>query len=480
MDREGLSQAQDQRGQSKWPWHWLVRLLLLGIAWLALWRISALMEYAPHASIWFPPAGLSFAAFLVLRLRALPVILICSIVATVWADAMYATGLPLTEQLRGGVLFGLVHCAAYLTGAVILRRVIERSSSDGLPAIIIAFLVLAAGSALLAALLGVRTLDYAGMIDMTADTNLWLPWWIGDMAGAIVLAPLFAGLLIRNDTTMPAWLYSLQLNGTVARRLHWFGKLAVLAGLLSLVMTATARFGPTELLAFAVFFLIIPQMWITYTESALRVAVSLAVFCTLTAIWVAVFGLIEQAMVYQFAITVIAASTYFGLTVPVLTDHNRKLRQLADTDTLTGVSSRRSFFEQGRIELARARRRGQAASLCLLDLDHFKTVNDELGHSAGDQALISVAETIRQALRANDLLGRFGGDEFMMLLTDCSADCARKKSETLSRQMARAEVPGSSRRLAATFSVVEIQPAETLEAAFERADAALLAIKRER
>jgi len=456
----------------------IVQAVLLGLAWLALWRLSALMEYAPHASIWFPPAGLSFAALLVIGLRALPVLLVCCIVATFWSDSIYGFEQTWQQALVGGMLFGAAHCIAYGFGATVLRRLMKRNDTERLPIIIIAFLVLASVSALLAALLGVQALLAAGTVAATGVAELWAPWWIGDMAGAVVLAPLFAGLLVRSDPVLAGRLRArgILVPGTPA--VAWMLKTGLVAVLLSAIMLVTAQFPDSELLAFAVFFMIIPQMWIAYTEDALRVASSLAIFSVVVALWVDLLGLMDQAMIYQFAITVVAASCYFGLAVPVLADHNRRLRRMLDADALTGVNSRVYFFERAQFELARARRRELPVSLILFDIDRFKRINDELGHTAGDQALVSVSKQIRESLRTEDLVGRFGGDEFMVLLTGSAISLALETAERLRNDLHTIPIGEGRDTLTASFSVVEVAGGESLSDAFERADANLLAAKR--
>lgn len=456
----------------------LAQAVLLGLAWLTLWRLSALMEYAPHASIWFPPAGLSFAALLVIGLRALPVLLVCCIVATFWSGAMYGIEQTWQHTLLGGILFGVAHCIAYGFGAMTLRRLLQRTDTERLPFVIIAFLVLASVSALLAALLGVQALVASGTIARIGVAELWAPWWIGDMAGAVVLAPLFAGVLAVSDRAFWGRLRARGILEPGTSTLAWLAKTGLVAALLSVVMLVTAQFPGSELLAFAVFFMIIPQMWIAYTEDALRVAGSLAIFSIVVALWVDVLGLMDQAMVYQFAITVIAASCYFGLAVPVLADHNRRLRRMLDADALTGVHSREYFFERAHFELARARRRELPVSLILLDIDRFKRINDELGHTAGDQALVSVGQTVRVSLRTEDLVGRFGGDEFMVLLTGSAIPLALETAERLRKDLNTIRVGEGPGGLTASFSVVQIADDEGLSDAFERADANLLVAKR--
>ncbi len=448
------------------------------LAWIFLWRVSAVMEYAPHASIWFPPAGLTLAAFLVHGLRATVAVAPAAVIVTFWAAALYGLDQAFSETLLGGVLFAFAHCAAFGAGALVLRWLGRRRPGPSLPAFVIAFLVVASASALLAATLGIEALVLGGSLERPQSVGLWLPWWIGDMAAAVALTPFFAGLLGAGHDLALRWFPIIDLPATRAALGPWLGKLVSLLLLLAFIMVFTAVFGRDELLAFAVFFLIIPQMWITYTESAFRVAVSLVMFSTAIALSVGLLGLDEQAMVYQFAITVIAASTWFGLAVPTLVEQNRRLRKITEADDLTGVTSRSYFFERSREELDILRSRGASAALVIFDIDRFKEINDQYGHFAGDATLRRVAEAIGKKLRHEDLFGRFGGDEFMVLMRECTGRRAFERAEELRLAMHDIQLPQLDATLSGTFSVVEIGPAESITRAFDRADTLLLEAKR--
>src|SRR5690606_32414417 len=119
-----------------------------------------------------------------------------------------------------------------------------------------------------------------------------------------------------------------------------------------------------------------------------------------------------------------------GLVVRQLT-RMRRLREMAATDPLTGVANRRSIEQHGDEAVARARASGLPLCVLALDVDHFKTINDNHGHPCGDQVLARIAGACRDALRHFDLLGRTGGEEFLVLLPDTRLERALSIAERL-------------------------------------------------
>ena len=120
---------------------------------------------------------------------------------------------------------------------------------------------------------------------------------------------------------------------------------------------------------------------------------------------------------------------------------NLRLEELSVTDGLTGVFNHRKLQESVAEEISRARRLGHPLCLAMADLDHFKRLNDSLGHQAGDEALRLFAEWLRQSVREVDVVGRYGGEEFLIVLVNCDlndglavAEKLRKRVETKSRQ----------------------------------------------
>lgn len=113
----------------------------------------------------------------------------------------------------------------------------------------------------------------------------------------------------------------------------------------------------------------------------------------------------------------------------------RRERELARSDALTGLANRRLFVQRCDIELERSRRYGHSLGMLYLDLDNFKQLNDRLGHAAGDQALIAVAEALRDVTRSADLVARLGGDEFAVLLVEVDIQSASHTTSRISEEV---------------------------------------------
>ncbi|MCE5182441.1 MAG: diguanylate cyclase [Betaproteobacteria bacterium] len=134
---------------------------------------------------------------------------------------------------------------------------------------------------------------------------------------------------------------------------------------------------------------------------------------------------------------------YFVAQIQDITERKALLDTLelqASQDFLTGLSNRRHFMEQGEVELARAQRHNNTLSLFMLDIDHFKTINDTYGHKAGDVVLQKLSDILRETLRTVDVIGRIGGEEFAVLLPDTDLQEAIEVAERLRQVVAGADV----------------------------------------
>ncbi|MDR5864572.1 diguanylate cyclase [Halomonas campisalis] len=156
-----------------------------------------------------------------------------------------------------------------------------------------------------------------------------------------------------------------------------------------------------------------------------------------------------------------------------------QLGRLAYTDSLTGVLNRRAFFERGADVHAQARRQRRTLPVAMLDLDHFKQLNDRFGHAAGDLALQFFAEVCRESLRPYDLLGRLGGEEFALLLVDTEVDDAWVILDRLREAVGAIELDlgGHGVRFSVSIGLACLPPEGSLEATLSAADQALYQAK---
>jgi len=138
-------------------------------------------------------------------------------------------------------------------------------------------------------------------------------------------------------------------------------------------------------------------------------------------------------------------------------------RQLARTDTLTGVGNARAFYEAADAEIARARRYQRPFTAAYVDLDDFKTVNDRLGHTAGDAVLRSVARAIGGVLRKSDLVARIGGEEFCILLPETATGPARVVVQKLREALADVVVAHGWRLTASIGVVTYLVPPQSVD-----------------
>lgn len=157
-----------------------------------------------------------------------------------------------------------------------------------------------------------------------------------------------------------------------------------------------------------------------------------------------------------------------------------ELRRIAERDHLTGAFSRRGFLAQIEKEIERFRRSQQSSILAVMDLDHFKLVNDRFGHPAGDAVLKAVAATCTKQLRENDAFGRLGGEEFGILLSGTSEAGGLAAVEKIRRAIEKQVIPiAGGLRVTASFGLAELHPrTATAGNWIETADEALYSAKR--
>lgn len=150
-----------------------------------------------------------------------------------------------------------------------------------------------------------------------------------------------------------------------------------------------------------------------------------------------------------------------------------QLESLAERDPLTGVLNRRGFYSRMTAELSRAIRDHQPLCLLLLDIDHFKRINDQFGHDAGDKCLVNVVNCLNRLLRKSDIISRFGGEEFIVVLPNSSLKMSTVLAERLRSCVAYHGDPDFPVAITMTIGVAFFDGEESLNALIKRADVAM-------
>ena len=165
----------------------------------------------------------------------------------------------------------------------------------------------------------------------------------------------------------------------------------------------------------------------------------------------------------------------------MMRDLNTALTQASTHDVLTGLPNRRLLVDKVKEETARSHRTHQPFTVAMLDLDDFKAVNDAFGHEAGDLMLVHVAKTLKQHLRESDTCGRWGGEEFLLLLPETDSQAAQVVIERLRLAIGALHVPYEEGVLSLTVSagLATLDEGGDYSSAVNRADAALMRAKRE-
>ncbi|WP_374602714.1 GGDEF domain-containing protein [Arenimonas sp.] len=336
-------------------------------------------------------------------------------------------------------------------------------------------------------------------------------WWVA----ATLLQPAGFVLLSQRDQ-LPAWVTIVVANTCIAgafaayaialRRFHrlkvpW----GLLAGLLGLAVAVSAWFGLVQpdltrrLIAISVVLAVMLGYcaWSIYRGPDVRglvrhvaggaflVATVIMAYRALALTWdpgqvIAVFQLTPvQLMTYAIgSVLPVVATVGFLLLCTDRSQH--ELERAARMDYLTDVYNRRAIEELGTRAIAGARRHGMPLALQVVDIDDFKHINDELGHAAGDLALVRAVERIRACLRAEDLLGRLGGEEFIVLMPNTDGAAAVAAAERIREAFSERplHLNGQTRRVTLSIGVAVLAPADRLfSQLLQRGDRAMYAAK---
>ena len=193
----------------------------------------------------------------------------------------------------------------------------------------------------------------------------------------------------------------------------------------------------------------------------------------------------NERIIYSVSVVVVMIENFLVMMMfnHNIIRHEATLQEMASKDGLTGINNRRTFMIIGEEHFEHAKRYGNPLSLLMFDVDHFKQINDQCGHLAGDLALVKIAETLQKNIRASDFLARFGGEEFVIILPETESIAAQELGNDLRRSIAGACITADSgEKVFCTASVGISQYSSTTATLMElvhQADLALYQAKEE-
>jgi diguanylate cyclase (GGDEF)-like protein len=157
----------------------------------------------------------------------------------------------------------------------------------------------------------------------------------------------------------------------------------------------------------------------------------------------------------------------------------KKIEELAHRDSLTGLFNRRHLMERLEMDIARySRQHSRGVALCMVDLDHFKCINDSYGHPVGDQVLVEVGRCLVNSTREIDCVARYGGEEFIVLLDGLSEELALSTGERIRGQIQGLQIPGlEGQAMSVSIGIAYLKSGESPQNLIERADKALYLAK---
>jgi len=354
------------------------------------------------AAVW-PSAGIALAAVLLVGPKIWPGLFVGAFLVEITATGSSlatALGIACGQTLEG------------IAGGYLAARFVSGARSFDSPRRTLGVVTLAGGvSAMVGATIGASSLRFGAGAIPHEFWSVWLGWWRGDTAGILIVAPV---VVLSLKSSRAAW------ERIKVLELALCAACALLAG-----MVLFGEIYPLGSSTYAAGFICFPLLaWPAFRFGRRETAATgllLAVF----AVEGTLRGLgpfahpdpVDSIVPLQLflAILILTGLSIAG-AVSESREHRTSLIRLADDDFLTGVMTRRRFFADVEHYLAQTRRYGAHGALLFLDLDDFKSVNDTLGHAAGDALLRSVASLLRRRLRDSDSIGRLGGDEFAILL----------------------------------------------------------------
>ena len=431
----------------------LLLLLTFGYLATAMGGLAISRQAGNIATLW-PPNGMLVAALLLSPQRRWPLVLAAGALGSFAANLLNgqpvvaATSITVANQVEAFLAATIIR---HQTG----RRVLFRQSSD------VAVLIAASITAALVA--GALSATSAKLLSHAPFTMVFIKWVLGDVLGLLVVMPI---AVIAHDLIKlgPDLMMKQRSQGEAALILA--GVFGVSIGVFSpnvppvqflvmpTVLLASFRLGPLGAALSTVIVAIVGSLG---TVLAAKAGASTPDEVTLR-----VFNFqLNLAVLFLTALPIGAAMAQRSQLERDLTDEKERadrfasdMASLANIDDLTGLATRRFLLAQLDTMAATARRIKQPLTLAMIDIDHFKPINDNFGHAVGDAVLMAIGAACRTAVRADDVIGRLGGEEFAMLMPLTDHEAAYRIVDRLREAVAAIAIPTvDGRTVSVTISI---------------------------
>ena len=441
----------------------LVVILLLAVVYAIAGKLGLrLASVNPSATAVWPPTGIALAALLLLGYRAWPGVFLGAFLVNITTAGSVATSF--------GIATG--NALEALAGCYLLNRFAYGPKAFDRAQDVFRFAVLAGlCSTMISSTIGVTSLCLGGQANWADFGRIWATWWLGDAAGALVVAPFIV-----------LWCRDFHLRWNLSQVAE---AIVLLAGIILTTQIVFGGLGSPHVQNYPLEFLCIPFLIWAAFRFGQREAATAVLLISGNAIrgTVAGFGPFARGSVNESLVLIqvfVAVSSVMSLALAALVFERRgieeKLQHLAATDPVTGLANYRRFMEVLAEEFNRSQRTQSPFAVLLLDLDGMKRINDHHGHLVGNRALSRLADVLRSYCRNIDTAARFGGDEFAMILLETEKTEAQQVvRRVFERLSGDEEIP------VLTVSVgIGAYPSdgETVDKLLEVADRALYQMKR--
>lgn len=461
----------------------LLALLYLGLG-VVTFKVS--VQDGNVTSVVFASEGVALAFSILFGPKIAPGIVIGQTLLSNWSG----------PSLIGGMGIGLVNACEGVLGGWLFRRwrlstQLDRPRDVALLAAMIVLIlqpISATGGTLMLFLNGLFAADMSNLfvegwavqgiqqpLDSAASlVPAWLQWWMGNAHGQLLIAPLLLVWLAPEKRRVPP--------------LHGYEWLIGAIGLCGVVLIANSRLSASPLLLLTLSYTMLA--WIGLRCDIRMITVTnLAVTVLVVSMALLGGGFMSHLPVGDSMFYVsffLAIGALFSMLLFALFQERRdmihRLTELASIDELTQVSSRRHFIAEAEGQLLLSRRYKTPICLAMMDIDHFKKINDGHGHETGDEVLRIIGRSCRTVLRSGDRVGRMGGEEFALLFPHSNAHEAKKAMQRLLKLVAQEVVtaPGGT-EVRVTFSagIAACNGRSTLKELIRQADQALYRAKNE-